>query len=305
MIISINNIRVTERIRKEIVHIPELAENIRQNGLITPIAVMSLDNGEYQLLAGLRRLKAMTLLGKTDIQANIFPACDAETALRIEYSENEQREKFTYSEMMDYTRLIEEIEKAKARERMLSGSGKPEKKEGSDPGRYPRKGRVTDIIGEKIGMSGKQYERAKYIADHATPEQIKQLDSGEKKIKTVFREIKDSEKAAEAFAAETANIVSEVEYQKPPKKRQTPLTRLQAELEEMTAKRDEFVQKYSEAEHKRGMLEVQLSNTLLQWQCEREGKDLTIRELNAEVEGLRAELEAANKRIKRLEGTIT
>jgi ParB family chromosome partitioning protein len=305
MIISINNIRVTERIRKEILHIPELAENISQNGLIMPIAVMSLDNGEYQLLAGLRRLKAMTLLGKTDIQANIFPVCDAETALRIEYSENEQREKFTYSEMMDYTRLIEEIEKAKARERMLSGNNKPEKKEGSDLGRYPRKGRVTDIIGEKIGMSGKQYERAKYIANHATPEQIEQLDSGEKKIKTIFREIKDSEKTTLSYAFEIADNANEVKPQKSLKKRHTPLTRLQAELDEMTAKREEFVQKYSEAEHKRGMLEVQLSNTLLQWQCEREGKDLTIRELTAEVEGLRAELLAANERIKRLEGTIT
>jgi ParB family chromosome partitioning protein len=302
MIISINNIRVTERIRKEILHIPELAENIRQNGLITPIAVMSLDNGEYQLLAGLRRIKAMTLLGKTDIDANIFPACDAETALRIEYSENEQREKFTYSEMMDYTRLVEEIEKAKARERM---GLKNRAVSGSPPGDYLEKGRSDEIIGQKIGMGKTTYRRAKYIADHATPEQIKQLDSGEKKIKTVFREIKDSEKPAQSSTAETANITPEIVPQKSPKKRQTPLTRLQAELDVMTAKRDEFVQKYSEAEHKRGMLEVQLSNTLLQWQCEREGKDLTIRELNAEIEGLKTELLAANERIKRLEGTIT
>ncbi|GHU51781.1 hypothetical protein AGMMS49975_06280 [Clostridia bacterium] len=45
--------------------------------------------------------------------------------LKIEFSENEQREPFTYSEKMDYARLIEEIETAKAKERMLLGKSNP------------------------------------------------------------------------------------------------------------------------------------------------------------------------------------
>jgi ParB-like chromosome segregation protein Spo0J len=55
MKVNISDIRVKERIRKEITKIEEIAENIRQNGLICPIAVMPLDGGEYQLLGGLRR----------------------------------------------------------------------------------------------------------------------------------------------------------------------------------------------------------------------------------------------------------
>ncbi len=124
MTIAIERIIIKERIRKEITKISELAEDIRENGLLNPITVMMLDGGKYQLLAGLRRLKAVQSLGHTEIAVNVVFPADAEAALRIEISENEQREDFTFSEKMDYGRLLEEIEREKARERMsLGGKG--------------------------------------------------------------------------------------------------------------------------------------------------------------------------------------
>ena len=124
MRIEIVSIKVASRIRKLTARIDELAQDIQKNGLINPITVMAVDGG-YQLLAGLRRLRAAQSLGWTEIDATVATPKDAEAALLIEHSENEQREAFTFSEKMDYAKLIAEIEKAKAKERMsLGGQGK-------------------------------------------------------------------------------------------------------------------------------------------------------------------------------------
>ena len=196
MKIEINKIKITVRIRKEIGKIEELAANIREHGLIAPIAVMPLDDGEFQLLAGLRRIRAMELNGETEIDAKVFPASDAEAALRIEYSENEQREPFTYSEKMDYAKLIEEIEKARAKERMSEG-GKGGILEGVDDRPHLKSGKSRDNIGSKIGMSGRQYERAKYIAENAPSEIIDELDRGERTINGAYEELRAKKKVEE------------------------------------------------------------------------------------------------------------
>ena len=117
----IKNIKVTERVRKEITKIEELAADISAYGLINPITVMSVGDDEFRLLAGLRRLRAVESMGLDEIDVNVVEPSDAEMQLRIEISENEQREPFTFSEKVDYGKLLEEIEKTKAKERMSLG----------------------------------------------------------------------------------------------------------------------------------------------------------------------------------------
>ena len=198
MKIDICKIKVTARIRKQTVKIDELAADIKKNGLLNPVTVMP-SGEEYQLLAGLRRLRAAQSLGWTEIEVNAVTPKDAESALNIEYSENIQREQFTFSEKMDYTRLIEEIEQAKAKERMLAGK----KNEQCDPmhhGAYPPQGTRRSIIGGKIGMSGFQYDRAKYIADRAPQDVIDALDSGERSISKTYAELRTKAQAEESEA---------------------------------------------------------------------------------------------------------
>ena len=197
MTIAIERIIIKERIRKEITKISELAEDIRENGLLNPITVMMLDGGKYQLLAGLRRLKAVQSLGHTEIAVNVVFPADAEAALRIEISENEQREDFTYSEKMDFARLLEDIERAKAKERMMAGksvSGPTDARPGGSETR--------DLVGARIGMSGRQYDRAKYIAENAPDEVIEQLDKGERNIYKTYNELRAKEKAAAHLTAD-------------------------------------------------------------------------------------------------------
>jgi len=210
MRVGIENIKVAERIRKLTAGVEALAADIQRNGLINPITVMAMDgNDGYQLLAGLRRLRAAQALGWEQIEVTVVSPKDAEAALNIEYSENVQREAFTYSEKMDYARLILEIEKAKAQERKViggvtAGRNRPQKDgvQGPQP-KAERNPRARDIVGGKIGMSGKQYERAKYIADHAPQEVIEELDRGERTIRSTYDEIRAAKKRPQPGAAST------------------------------------------------------------------------------------------------------
>lgn len=205
---AIAEIMIMERIRKEITRIPELAADIEKNGLLHPVTVMSLDGGKFRLLAGLRRVKAAQSLGWTEIEVTVVSPSDAEAALRIEISENEQREPFNFAEKMDYARLIEEIEKAKAKERQIDsgtthGRGRQKKVEnGGSQSILKRKPQTREVVGEKIGMSGAQYDRAKYVAKNAPSEVIDQIDKGELTISGTYNELRAKEKTSTTLVSD-------------------------------------------------------------------------------------------------------
>lgn len=58
-----------------------LAQSIRQNGIIQPIAVRINGKGEYELISGERRLRASRLVGITQIPCIIMDATDEKSAL--------------------------------------------------------------------------------------------------------------------------------------------------------------------------------------------------------------------------------
>ena len=333
MKIAIERIKVAERIRKAVGNIEELAANIREHGLIAPIAVMELDGEQavcsqsYQLLAGLRRLRAMQLNGEVEIDAKVFPASDAEAVLKIEYSENEQREGFTYSERMDYARLIEEIETAKARERMSLG-GKGGIAQGTDLGPYLEKRERRDIIGEKIGMSGKQYDRAKYIADNAPPEIIEQLDRRERTIRGTYDELRAKEKSAAAQVSDDApraatlsqparqaeiqphtrseKPVVQLPSRSPAAKTDPMLDKLKAEEADAILKRHEFdglppEGKIEELQRRLKAERVRAASAESELVREKELRQNEMYHYNATIEMLNNQLDAANARIRELE----
>ncbi len=99
----------------------ELANSIRQNGLIEPIIVMqSVAPGEYELIAGERRLRASKLAGMETIKAIVKDPIPDKDKLDIALIENIQREDLNpieealaykkYSQEYKYTQ--EEIAKA-------------------------------------------------------------------------------------------------------------------------------------------------------------------------------------------------
>ncbi len=131
---------------------------------------------------------------------------DYEHQLRMEISENENRKEFTFSERVDWARRLERVERVRAKERQSVLNGKSELTE-----KFPgaTKGESRDIVAEQSGFgSGKQYEKAKYIADHAGPEIIAQLDDAEISIHRAYTETK--RKLAEK-EAEVQRLTSELE----------------------------------------------------------------------------------------------
>ena len=87
----------------------DLAQSIRENGLIQPITLKE-NNGKYEIIAGERRYRACMMIGMTEIPANIMDINDAQMA-EMALVENIQRED------------LSAIEEAKAYVQILKVSG--------------------------------------------------------------------------------------------------------------------------------------------------------------------------------------
>ena len=86
----------------------DLADSIRQYGMIQPITVRKLDSGYYQIIAGERRWRAARLVGLSDVPVRVITA-DDKRAMELALVENLQREDLNaIEEAKGYRTLIEE-----------------------------------------------------------------------------------------------------------------------------------------------------------------------------------------------------
>ena len=86
--------------------IEELAASIKERGLIQPLVVRKVD-GQYELIAGERRLRAVTSLGMTTVKVVVHEASDQEVA-ELALIENLQRADLTPLEEAEQYRLLQE-----------------------------------------------------------------------------------------------------------------------------------------------------------------------------------------------------
>jgi DNA modification methylase/ParB-like chromosome segregation protein Spo0J len=94
MKIKLSDIKVSQRVRKDLGDIPELANSILRVGLIQPIV---LDN-DNNLIAGGRRLAAHIHLGRTEIEFITYDQADEITRKDIELEENLRRKDLEWPE---------------------------------------------------------------------------------------------------------------------------------------------------------------------------------------------------------------
>ena len=88
----------------------ELADSIREHGIIQPLTVRKLSSGYYQIIAGERRWRAARLAGLTEVPVNIIEADDRK-AMELAMIENLQREDLNPMEEAEgYRSLIEQYE---------------------------------------------------------------------------------------------------------------------------------------------------------------------------------------------------
>jgi ParB family chromosome partitioning protein len=86
--------------------IEELAASIRERGLIQPLVVRKV-NGSFELIAGERRLRAVTSLGQTTVKVVVHEATDQEVA-ELALIENLQRADLSPLEEAEQYRLLQE-----------------------------------------------------------------------------------------------------------------------------------------------------------------------------------------------------
>lgn len=70
----------------------ELAESIKRHGIIQPLAVMPVEDGEYRIVAGERRWRASQQAGLTEVPVIILQPLAPDTLLEFALVENLQRE---------------------------------------------------------------------------------------------------------------------------------------------------------------------------------------------------------------------
>ncbi|HOE08510.1 MAG TPA: ParB N-terminal domain-containing protein [Treponemataceae bacterium] len=105
MLVTINDIKVRKRVRKDLGNIEPLMDSLKRYGLLNPITL----NSRYELVAGQRRLEAAKRLGWTSINAVIVDVTDKVSLLEIELEENTQRVEFTDSELLEGYAALEKM----------------------------------------------------------------------------------------------------------------------------------------------------------------------------------------------------
>ncbi|RRD89235.1 ParB/RepB/Spo0J family partition protein [Conchiformibius steedae] len=85
-----------------------LAESIKEMGLLQAITVRETERGEYQIIAGERRLQACKRLGKTTIDAVLMQVEDSELAI-LALAENVDRQDLSDFEIGKALREIEKL----------------------------------------------------------------------------------------------------------------------------------------------------------------------------------------------------
>lgn len=86
----------------------ELAQSIKQQGVIAPVTVRKMPDGKYQLIAGERRLRASKIAGIKEIPAYVRVATDVQM-MEMALVENIQRENLNAMEVaFSYNALLEE-----------------------------------------------------------------------------------------------------------------------------------------------------------------------------------------------------
>ena len=145
----------------------DMVESIKEYGVLVPIIVRPVENGNYEIVSGHRRHHAAVLVGQEEIPA-IVREMDEDAAVLVMVDSNLQRENILPSEKAFAYKM-----KLEAVERTL---GRPNKNNVGQvvPNSFGK--RTTEIIGEQTGESYKQIQR--YIRlTHLIPDILEMVDN--------------------------------------------------------------------------------------------------------------------------------
>ena len=251
MIVDIEKIVIKDdRIRKDFGDIQELADDIKENGLIQPPVV----NKDYELLAGERRLRACESLGWKQIEVRMMDTRDAEHELNVEISENDVRKGFTKSERVDYMKRLLRIEQAKAKERQGERTSVENKTEVI---------RADSETAKQFGIAKDTMRKEMSIVENKnllTPSDFADWDEGKLSTNKAYQLLKQQLVAKDEKIKELENQKPDSRKDKFYKDRIDQLSKENAELKEKSATTQEVTvcpSDYKDLESKLSSLEAE------------------------------------------------
>jgi ParB family chromosome partitioning protein len=149
----------------------KLADSIRETGLQNPIIVRSTEDGNYEILSGHNRVKAVKLLGWNIIPTINKGKLDDEKAERIVIESNLNQQSFgdwNYSQQIRVIRLYskhlrENSQQGKRSDLEESGTSVHGEQKSAD-GTKPKRLTARDKISKQLGISSAVFERYRSIA---------------------------------------------------------------------------------------------------------------------------------------------
>jgi len=178
---------------------PELVESIKRLGVLVPVDVVRRDEG-FVLLSGHSRHAAAEALGLKSIPARIV---DVPPEMELEYllECNRQRTK-SFTQRLREADALEPYLRSQALARSKSGrgadgsGGRGRRKTPGTGGPGVSSRRTRDEVARRVGLSGKQLERLRAIAQKR-PDLLQLVDGGKKSIGAAFSELRRAERRVE------------------------------------------------------------------------------------------------------------
>ena len=202
----------------------ELADSIRQIGIIQPITLRLMDDGTYQIIAGERRWRASQMAGLTAIPAYIRTIAD-ENIMEMALVENIQREDLNAIEIaLAYQNLIEQYDLTQDRLSEKVGKNRatianylrllklPAQVQVALQNREVDQGHARALLGlDKPSLQVKLFNeiKEKGYSVRQVEEMVKALNSGET-LKSAGRSLKDGGKQLSGEYAELRNRLQQV-----------------------------------------------------------------------------------------------
>ncbi len=146
----------------------EMAESVRQYGVLVPGLVRQLDDGSYQMVSGHRRKMASELAGRDTIPCIVRDLTDDEAVI-IMVDSNLQRERVLPSEKAFAYKMKLDA--------MRRQAGRPSKENGVPLGHHFQQGKSREILADNSPDSNTQIQR--YIRlTNLIPESLDMVDDG-------------------------------------------------------------------------------------------------------------------------------
>jgi ParB/RepB/Spo0J family partition protein len=204
--IRTSDIDFAGRHRKDVGNLNALVNSITAVGLLQPIVVTRdrrfiTDGSAYRLVAGERRLRAVSQMGWERVPAYVIEGLeDAAELLLAEREENVCRKPFTLSEAVSLGRALEDLERPAAEARKKAGTNQHTEPSGKLP--EASKGDTRDKVAEAVGLSGRSYEKAKAVVEAAEKDPdllplVQEMDRTGK-VDPAYRKMKYEELRGEA-----------------------------------------------------------------------------------------------------------